>query len=437
MEDADDSWCECGAAAQRRQGDGDDNRDIFAAVATPFFQKERTLTKSDDSSFLVSRASIDSLRSLWKDERMAIHDEPAAATENEAVLLVRYGGGVSAVATATTASYIDTTSPEEFLKDFCPSLKVWQGNNLAPKEDACLLVAPSEESYHVYRWEQQEAATIHDNNSRGPAYRPVPRLPSNHQANPEDDAGDDPLQSFYWTRQFTIIREQVARELEQVLSKKSHHSTKNSWRLLVVVDKHIANDEIAAILASICPEDRAKILLWCLDAESHAIVTQQQYLSQSSSYYNAAWHDAAQERLPNLVHLVAEVLAVQQLVLLGYHVMVKRRSIGSTTANGPSLSGSITIDWRNIQADVVTFWSTPTTLTGRKSLFEAPMCLIKSNVRTKALWSKLLVSLDLVTKQGVDSLDEIVSNYASLFGMHLAAITIERAAVDQILKECT
>ena len=420
------SWCEC---PQRQENDH--HREDDGARRG----QNRTLTQTGADPFAVSRVSSESLKSFWKD-RGKPATSSAADGKTEA-FIVRYDGRRASSLTASKAETQSTAVLEEILQD-CASLKVWE-ENLSP-EEACLLVVPSEESYQVYRWELEAQDTVH--NSRHLLYRPAPRLASLREDDSTPDAAHGPpIQSFFWTQQFISIQEQVGRELGQLLSRQPPHFTPVQAKLLLlVVNKKIVNEEMPRILASICSEDRPRILLWCVDAESNEMV-QKQY-SFLSSYYNRAWQGAAQERLPTLAHLVAELLAVQQLVLLGFHVLVKRHIlVGDETVNGQLSSSSSssarkTMDWRAIKADVVAISSSSSTRTNRGSVFDAPMFLVKSNVRTKALWAKLLLSLDLLAAEGVHCLDEIVSNYVSLFGMQLVVTTLEATIADQTVQEC-
>lgn len=421
------SWCEC---SQRQENDH--RREDDGARRG----QNRTLPQTGADPFAVSRVSAESLKPFWKDRGKSATS--SAADDKTEAFVVRYDGRRASSLTAMIAETQSTTALEEFLQT-CASLKVWE-ENLSP-EEACLLVVPSEESYQVYFWELEAQDTVHYSGHL--LYRPAPRIASLREDDSTSDAAHGPpIRSFYWTQQFISIQEQVGRELGQLLSSQPPQSTPMQAKLLLlVVNKKIVSKEMPRILASICTEDRPKILLWCVDAESHEMV-QKQY-SFLSSYYNRAWQGAAQERLPTLAHLVAELLAVQQLVLLGYHVLVKRHIfVGDETVNGQlsssasSSSARTTMDWRAITADFAAISSSSSTRTDRRSVFEAPMFLVQSNVRTKALWAKLLLSLDLLAAEGVHCLDEIVSNYASLFGMQVVVTTLEGVTADQTVQEC-
>ena len=394
----DDSGCDCVVAGghDERQKQGDEH--ITGRNAS---------TAYNTTPFDVSRFSAASFREFLSGRR-SVHATLDA--NKETALVVRYGPKISTAKESVTQHH--APKEEEVLRD-CKSLKVFEGQ-LA--DDTCLVVAPSEESYHVYHWELDATSG---------RYRPIGRIQSR-----DDSLWNEPMKSFYWIQQFTSMHAQVTSDLQNLLQPSG-----SALLVLVVVNKSTVVQEIPRILSSTCTADKSKILIWCLDLQSCHIVAQ--HYSFLVSYYNPEWQSAAHEQeLPvDRFLLVSEVLAVQQLVLLGYHVLIQRHRIDANDLDTKQKLPRA-LDWRAIQADVVTF--RPPSATGTVTLFSAPMTLIKSNVWTKATWSKLVLSLDLLTDgERVENLLEIVSNYAGLFGMNLVDLSIEQADSNQVWHECT
>jgi len=185
-----------------------------------------------------------------------------------------------------------------------------------------------------------------------------------------------------------------------------------------------------------CPneENPYEVLLWCLDTEAHHVAKQFSF----PSYYNAKWSRTSLELLPDYSFLVANILAVQQLVLLKYDVVVVE--VASLDEHNPrSLSIPRLMDRRATKVDI--WWLLPSsqqhTETTASSMLESPMYIVKSTVSTKALWSKLALSLDLLTEEdSLSSLDEIISEYLSLFGMSLKASEMEKLMLGQTSVTC-
>jgi hypothetical protein len=345
-------------------------------------------TQQQLSQFSVSRVGKDDLLSFLgfrpphPPPPQQVEEESSAETHRHGQeALVIHLQSKKHVSSAKTASLVvKQESPMEALAA-CPSIKVLY-RKVDDLEDRCLAIASFEESYHVYQWQKDETGQ----------YRPVAssRMPTARTTNP--------LEAFHWVRILLSLHDQIDADLRNVLSPPSADRA----ILLLVVDKTTL-PILQRMACSLLQKGRRSILVWSLDLETHKAAQ----LAQVPSFFHPDLNArlALSERGP----LLSEVLAVQHLILLGYHVIVAQAKDML-----PHLRDSMERLEREGQmqkSDILA------TVPSRRIFQNSTLYIVRSTVRTKFMWSKLVLYADLILRDGGDLVDDLVWEYISLFGI--------------------
>eukprot|EP00977_Amphora_coffeiformis_P005158 scaffold1102_cov147-Amphora_coffeaeformis.AAC.5 len=406
------SWCNCdesdsSSAASSSSASSPHHGD----AAADWWTRHGSIDGRLPPPFSVARVAAEAMRFVLLGDKEDVRSQ----TFKEEALVIRLSHDNEDYLPSTASMHTNLT-PSGALQG-CPSVKILYQDFV---EDNCLLVASYEESYHVYRYQR-------DGSVDG-VYQPITRIQNRHLFH-----SSLPVESFIWAQLFITIQDNISSNLQQLLDQTEHSPPLTV--LLLVVDKDTIQ-AVPKVLSVLCPEEEKtlKTLLWCVDPETHQVAQQLSF----PSYYHAEWSRTSLERLPEFSFLVAKILAVQQLLLLKYNVVVIR-VVPLDEQSPQSLPIPSTTDWRGTKADV-RFLTTPLQQDMRaplSSMFESPIYMVKSTVSTKALWSKLALSLDLLAKEdGMTSLDEIVSEYVSLFGISVTTTELEEFMLGQTQATC-